>query len=157
MKTNIQPHVGAMAYTVLAGTLFVGRIIDHLDDDHWKLLAFNVHPEDADKEDDELDRVGFIRSNLIVRTNDLNVHCASYEAVPAKLAHYTATSVVVTAFDEELAHVNILGHERGYKFAVDAACTIRDRFNKDWRHKIEREMIRAYYDESSSSGEASGE
>lgn len=156
MKTNIQPHVGAMVYTKLVDTVFVGRIIDQLDNDHWKLLVFNIHPEDADKEDDELDKVGFVRTHLVVRTDALDVYCAGYEASPAKLDHYNTLSVVVTAFDEELAHVNILGHEYGYKFAVDAACTIRDRFNKDWRHKIEREMIRAYYDESSSSGEAPG-
>lgn len=157
MKTDVQPHIGAIAYTTLVDTLYVGRIAYKPDSNHWVLLAFNVHPEDADKEDDELDKVGWVRSYLVVPANDLKVHCASYDAAPAKLDHYNATSIVVTAFGEELAHINILNHEYGYKFAVDAACTIRDQFNKDWTHKIEREIIRAYYDEHSSSGEATEE
>lgn len=156
-KITIKPHIGAMAYTVLAGTLYVGRIIEEFGSDYWLLLAFNAHPEDADKEDDELDQVGFIRSRLAMRTDNLNVCYASHEAVPAKLDRHNAESIVVTVFDKELARINILDHEYGYKFAVDSACTIRDQFNKDWMRKLEREIVRAYYNKSSNSDETSKE
>ena len=156
-KITIKPHVGAMAYTVLAGTLYVGRIIEEFGSDYWLLLAFSAHPEEADKEDDELDRIGFNRSRLAMCSNNLNVCYASYEAVPATLDRHNAESIVVTAFDKELARVNILDPEYGYKFAVDSACTIRDQFNKDWMRKLERNIVRAYYNKSSNSNKATGE
>lgn len=157
VKITIKPHVGAIAYTMLAGTLYVGRIIEELGSDYWLLLAFSAHPEEACNEDDELDRIGFDRYRLVIHSDNLNVRCASFETAPAKLDQHNASSIVVTAFDKELARINILDHEYGYKFAVDSACNIRDQFNKDWMRKLERNIVRAYYNKSSNSNETSEE
>lgn len=152
-KITIKPHVGAMAYTVLAGTLYVGRIIEEVGSDYWLLLAFSAHPEEADKEDDELDRIGFDRYRLVLHSDNLNVRYAKFETMPAELHRHNAAYIAVTAFGDELARVNILDPEYGYKFAVDSACTIRDQFNKDWMRKIERDIVRAYYNKSNETSE----
>lgn len=156
-KITIKPHVGAMAYTVLAGTLYVGSIVAQQDNDHWELLAFPAHPEDADKEDDKLNLLRFFCRRLVLRTEDLNVRYARFETVPAKLESNNATSIAVTSFGEELARINILDYGYDYGFALKTACTIRNQFNEDWRHKLKRDIVRAYYNKSSNSNEASEE
>lgn len=153
-KITIKPHVGAMAYTVLAGTLYVGRIVGQQDNDHWELLAFPAHPEDAEKEDNKLDRLRFFCRRLVLRTEDLNVCHASFETVPAELERNNApSSIAVTAFGEELARINIMDYGYDYGFALKTACTIRNQFNEDWRHKLKRDIVRAYYNNSNETSE----
>lgn len=140
--------INSLVYVKLADTMFIGQVKDTFDDGTYDVLMYPIYPRDAEKDDEELGRVGYVRSRSKMKEQYMTLFCLGYEAEPAILDRHYPECLLVVAFDKVLASIQYDNpHPESYKFAVDTACRIRDDFNKQWRNHMERQMIREYFDE----------
>jgi hypothetical protein len=140
--------INSLVYVKLLDTMFIGQVKDYFGDGTWDVLMYPIHPRDADKDDEELYSVGFVRSRSKMKEQYMTLFCPGHEAEPAVLDSHYPDYLSVQAMGKELARIPYDNpHPTPYKYAADTACEIRDKFNKQWRHVMEYKMIRKYFNE----------
>lgn len=153
MKNNTILKPGDIVYVKLADTTFIGTLQHLTKKDKWQVLAYPILNTAKDKGVKEWRNMGYLKTILKVDAQ----YITKYDVVILYPASVTIidTDLVTQAFcvysqihDGNIGIFPIFPNVPGSKAEAKAwAERVKDEYNREWRHQVEIEMIKQYFDE----------
>lgn len=153
MENNTSLKPGDIAYVKLANTTFIGTLQHLTKKGKWKVLAYPIYDAAKDRDVKEWRNMGSIRTHIKVDAQCITKYNVAI-LYPASVT-FIDTDPVTQAFavysqlhGGNIGVFPIFSYIPGSKKEAKAwAERLKDEYNKEWRHQVEIEMIKQYFDE----------
>lgn len=153
MNTSTTLKPGDIVYVKLANTTFIGTLQHLTKKDKWKVLAYPIYDAAKDRDVKEWRNMGYIRTHLKVDTQYITKYDVAI-LYPASVTIIDTDSVTQAFCVYSQIHGGNIGvfpiFSNIPNSKADAkawAERLKDEYNKEWRHQVEIEMIKQYFDE----------